>query len=146
MMAQPIETISLRSLESVRVIFSGRTYQARIQGSRVIVAGKTCAWATVTGDEVHLTLGAKVPDLLRAEIAPGEQEKALAAAVLVAAIAGHPRRDPRGRPIRFIWTDHVALGARRNAQLAMRHTWVDTPQAEHLKELDRTLRVEWVEE
>ena len=70
-MLQPVETISRDDLEAVRVHYGARDFKAEIRGSRVIIEGATCSWASVLDDDVRLTLDAKVPGLRQEEIAPG---------------------------------------------------------------------------
>jgi hypothetical protein len=140
--AQPTQTISRRALEAAQVTFRGVTYRARVHGSSVEVNGDAVPFATAAGSAVEVVLGAKVPSLLSKEVAPSEHEDVLAAAVIVAAIAGHPRRDPRGQAIRFVWTDHVALGAQRSAATALRHSYVKDAQADHFVELAQNIHIE----
>jgi hypothetical protein len=134
------------TLLSVRAEHEGQAYTPERRGSKVVIGGANRSWASVDGDRVELTLGARVPEMLAAEIPTDDHDVVLARAALVAAICGHPRRDPRGAPIRFIWTDHVAIAAGRSANLAMRHTYVDTPQAQHMRYLEGEIHFEGVDE
>jgi hypothetical protein len=140
---QPTRAVPRRILERVRVEYGGSTYRASVRGTYVYVdeAKGPLSWAWVEGDDVVVRLGAKVPELLAERVPRESWDEVLAGALIVAALAGHPRQDPPGRPIRFIWTDHVALAAEQGSLVALSHSWVQTPQAEHLKQMSGRVHV-----
>src|SRR5690349_7968585 len=112
-LAQTTTEIDFATLESVWIEFDGVDFTAAVRPGEVVVDGAPLAisWAEpkATG-QVEVVLGAKVPSLLR-EIAPKDRSCVPAGALIVSALVGHPRKSPIGRPIRFVWTDHVALAA-----------------------------------
>lgn len=142
-MAQPIHRVSRLLLERVHVEIDRVDHRARVEGGQVLVDGALVDpnWAHVVGaDEVTVTLGAKVPSLL-ADLAGADRDCLVAGGVIVAALLGHPRKDPRGQPISFVWTDHIALASSGRASKAMDHSWVRDPQAEHVRSLSGRVRL-----
>jgi hypothetical protein len=141
-MAQPRCSIPLQVLETTGVEINGAPYQAHVERGLIKVPGASLpvTWAAVVGDEVTITLGAKVPPLLD-EIPTDRIDPVLAGALIIASIVGHPRQSPRGRPIRFVWTDHVALAFRSDPALALKHSWVRDPSADHIERLAGSIRL-----
>jgi hypothetical protein len=79
---------------------------------------------------VESTVGAKVPELLARALDPSDREQALAASVVIAGVVGHPRQDPL-----------ASLSASCGPTTLMRHTWVDSPQAEHIQAISGRVQV-----
>jgi hypothetical protein len=130
-------------LESVRIEVDGVEHRARVQTGQITVDGAMVAinWAEpVSADEVEVRLGAKVPTLLQ-EIPHADHDCLIAGAVIIAALIGHPRKDPRGQPIKFVWTDHVALASSGDPSRAMDHSWVRDPQAGHTRAMAARMRL-----
>jgi hypothetical protein len=141
-MAQPVLSIPVTVLESVEVEIGRVVYRARAMGRAMSVDGARVepTWAVQAGDSVRVTTGAKVPDVL-GEIPREDHNWVLAAAVIIAARSGHPRRDTAGQPISFVWTDHVNVAFEGSTRLSRRHSWVKDPPAKHIRELANQVRV-----
>jgi hypothetical protein len=109
-MAQPTRKIPTSVLESLDVTVGGVAHSASVDRGSVRFSGGRGSprWVNVVGDSVEVTLGAKVPELLN-DIPPEERDEAVAAGAIVAAVIGHPRREERGEPVRFVWTAPAPL-------------------------------------
>jgi hypothetical protein len=141
--AQPTRRIPRELLERVSIEVDGVEHRARVEGGRVSVGGALTAitWADpVSPDEIEVRLGAKVPALLK-DIAFADPDCLVAGAVIIAALIGHPRKDPRGQPIKFVWTDHVSLASSGDPSRAMDHSWVRDPQAAHTRAMSGRMRL-----
>jgi hypothetical protein len=137
---QPVALIPATLVGRVAVEIEGRVHRAAIESGAVVVDGVGRAdWMEVNGDIVRVPLGAKVPALL-ASAERADDRELIAAALIVAAVVGHPRRDPAGQPVSFVWTDHVALAAEGSAATGMRFSWVRDEQAEHVRRLHGRVR------
>ena len=83
---------------------------------------------------LEVKLGSKRPALL-ATLPRDRHADLVSGALIASAVVGHPRRDPAGSAVSFVWTDHLALVAEGDASAAMEHTTVEDEQALHVLEL-----------
>ena len=140
---QPTALIPRTALQRTTVEIEGIAYRSEVDGDEVLVPGAALhpSWARIVGDHlVELTLGAKVPPLLKT-IDSGRHPEVLSGSSIIAAVVGHPRRDPRGQPITFVWTDHVSLAESGDPTRAMDFSWVRDEQAEHIRALTGRVRL-----
>jgi hypothetical protein len=140
----PTYRLPLSALRGTSVDFDGQMYGAELDGNHLKVSGgrANTSWAQIDKDDtLVLRVGDRVPELLARHVPRQDREGVLVAAAIVAALAGHPRREPVGQRITFIWTDHIALAAGLPLRAALDVSHVRDRQGAHIRSMEGRIQV-----
>ena len=143
--------LALALLYGVRVSDGSKTYSvADVDADFVHVRGAKFLLPVreLVGETAHVNVGQRVERYLKQKVDATRHAEIVAAATVVAAVVGYPRKGKTGRrpegPLDRVWTDHIALANGDRPDDAWEISADKAPVSEHIRRKHGRIKY-WIE-
>jgi hypothetical protein len=103
----------------------------------------------LTSETAHVNVGQRVERYLRQKVDAARHAEIVAAATVVAAVVGYPRKGKSGRrpggPLDRVWTDHIALAHGDRPDDAWEISSDKAPVSDHIRRKHGRIRY-WLDD